>query len=159
MNRFDLNIAEEECWGCMTCEVACKQENRAPDGVKLLFVTEERPRRQEEKWLYQFRVNRCRHCESPPCTEVCPTNAIVKRDDGIVVLNESECSGCGACKEECPHDAIAFDEEQKTARKCNLCHHRVDRGLLPACADNVCLAHCIRFVVASDAQGEGEGKS
>jgi Fe-S-cluster-containing dehydrogenase component len=31
------------------------------------------------------------------------------------------------------------------ARKCNLCHHRVDRGLMPACADNVCLAHCIHF--------------
>jgi hypothetical protein len=22
----------------------------------------------------------------------------------------------------------------------------VDRGLIPACADNVCLAHCIHFV-------------
>jgi len=31
------------------------------------------------------------------------------------------------------------------ARKCNLCHHRVSHGLMPACADNVCLAHCIYF--------------
>jgi Fe-S-cluster-containing dehydrogenase component len=29
--------------------------------------------------------------------------------------------------------------------KCNLCYNRVINGLYPACADNVCLAHCIHF--------------
>jgi hypothetical protein len=24
----------------------------------------------------------------------------------------------------------------------------VDQGLIPACADNVCLAHCIHFIIA-----------
>jgi Fe-S-cluster-containing dehydrogenase component len=47
--------------------------------------------------------------------------------------------------EACPYDAIRFDEEKGKALKCNLCHHRVDKGLIPACADNVCLAHCIYF--------------
>jgi len=47
--------------------------------------------------------------------------------------------------EECQYGAIGFDDEKQTALKCNLCHHRVDNGLLPACADNVCLAHCIYF--------------
>jgi len=45
----------------------------------------------------------------------------------------------------CPDDAIAYDEDEDLAQKCNFCHHRVDRGLLPACADNVCLAHCISY--------------
>ena len=26
----------ESCWGCKTCEMACKQENQAPDGVRLI---------------------------------------------------------------------------------------------------------------------------
>jgi Fe-S-cluster-containing dehydrogenase component len=47
--------------------------------------------------------------------------------------------------EACPYDAIEYDERKHTALKCNLCHHRVDQGLIPACADNVCLAHCIYF--------------
>ncbi|MEI9476802.1 MAG: 4Fe-4S dicluster domain-containing protein [Deltaproteobacteria bacterium] len=38
-----------------------------------------------------------------------------------------------------------FDEEIGIARKCNLCYDRVTKGLYPACADNVCLAHCIYF--------------
>ncbi len=40
---------------------------------------------------------------------------------------------------------ISFDDTKKIATKCNLCHHRVDNGLYPACADNICLAHCIYF--------------
>ncbi|MGQ9646725.1 MAG: 4Fe-4S dicluster domain-containing protein [Thermodesulfobacteriota bacterium] len=40
---------------------------------------------------------------------------------------------------------LSYDEGKKTALKCNLCYHRVDQGLYPACADNVYLAHCIYF--------------
>ena len=43
------------------------------------------------------------------------------------------------------YNAIGFDENNQKALKCNLCYHRVDQGLIPACADNVCLAHCIYF--------------
>ena len=40
---------------------------------------------------------------------------------------------------------ITFDAISGKTRKCNLCYHRVVNGLYPACADNVCLAHCIYF--------------
>ena len=56
------------------------------------------------------------------------------------------CSGCTLCIDACPHKAVAFDRDKGVAQKCNLCHHRVDNGLIPACADNICLAHCIHFV-------------
>jgi Fe-S-cluster-containing dehydrogenase component len=97
-----------------------------------------------------FRVRVCRHCEDPPCAEVCPADAIRKRDDGIVILDEKVCTGCRACLEACPYGAIGFDEAQGIARKCNLCYERIDKGLLPACADNVCLGHCIYFGTPDD---------
>ena len=152
MTRFTLEIDDKKCWGCMTCEVACKQENQAPDGVKLIHVSEDGPKQIDGRWHFVFAVTRCRHCEDPPCAEVCPTGAIVKRPDHIVVLEKNDCAGCGSCVEACPFHAIAFDEAANVAVKCNLCHHRVDKGLLPACADNVCLAHCIRL-------NRAEGKS
>lgn len=71
--------------------------------------------------------------------------AIAKRDDGIVILNHEECSGCQACIDACPYGAIAFDSARGMAQKRDLCYHRVDHGLLSACADNVCPAHCIYF--------------
>jgi uncharacterized protein len=145
MKQMALNIDHGLCWGCMTCEVACKQEMKAPDGVRLIRVTEDGPKEVDGTLDFVFHVNLCRHCEVPPCAEACPEHAIYKRDDGIVVLDVERCTGCSACMEECPYDAIAFDATAGVARKCNLCHHRVDQGLLPACADNVCPAHCIHF--------------
>lgn len=145
MAKYTLTIGEEFCWGCKTCEVACKQENQAADGVKLIAVWEDGPKIVDGKLDVTFRVAVCRHCDEPPCADVCPAEALLKRADGIVVLDAEVCTGCGACLEACPYQAIAFDEKEGIARKCNLCHHRVDKGLIPACADNVCPAHCIRF--------------
>jgi Fe-S-cluster-containing dehydrogenase component len=145
MNKYALMIDQESCWGCKTCEVACKQENHAANGVKLIHVAEDGPKLVDGKFDFSFQVNVCRHCDDPPCAEVCPEEAITKRDDGIVVMDSDMCTGCQSCIEACPYGAIDFDEEKSIAQKCNLCHHRVDKGLLPACADNVCLAHCIYF--------------
>jgi Fe-S-cluster-containing dehydrogenase component len=145
LKRYALIIDHESCWGCKACEVACKQENHAADGVKLISVAEHGPKLVNGTLDFVFHVNVCRHCDDPPCAEVCPEEAIRKREDGIVVIDEDKCTGCQACVDACPFDAIAFDKDRGLAQKCNLCYHRVDKGLIPACADNVCLAHCIYF--------------
>ncbi len=128
MKKYTLVIDEKACWGCKTCEVACKQENQAPKGIKYISVSEDGPKMVDGKLDFVYRVNLCRHCDSPPCLEACPMEAITKRDDGLVILDDEACSGCAACVEACPYQAIAFDEQAGKARKCNLCHHRVDKG-------------------------------
>jgi Fe-S-cluster-containing dehydrogenase component len=145
MKTYALIVDHESCWGCKTCEVACKQENRTADGVKLVSVAEEGPNLIDGRLNFVYRVNQCRHCDDPPCAEACPEEAIDKRSDGIVVMDYDLCTGCQSCIEVCPYDAIDFDRQKGIAQKCNLCHHRVDQGLIPACADNVCPAHCITF--------------
>lgn len=145
MNHKAIVIEHQACWGCKTCEVACKQETQVPDGVKLIDVMEDGPKKVDGKLSFQFLVKLCRHCEDLPCADACPVEAIIKRNDGIVVLKEELCTGCKGCLDACPYQAIAFNEEREIAQKCNLCHHRIDNGLIPACADNVCLAHCIHF--------------
>ncbi len=119
-----------------------------PDGVKLISVDEVGPKTINRKLDFFYHVNVCRHCDEPACVDICPDEAIGKRDDGIVVLDEKICSGCQLCIDACPYDAIAFETAKGVAQKCNLCHHRIDKGLYPACADNICLAHCINFRLA-----------
>jgi len=145
MTALGIYIDEQACWGCKTCEVACKQEMKAPVGVKLIGVGEDGPKIVNGTPTFTYRINICKHCDEPPCADACPEEAIIKRSDGIVVMDYDLCSGCQLCIEACPYDAIDFDHNKSIAQKCNLCHHRVDRRLIPACADNICLAHCIYF--------------
>ena len=145
MKKYALIIDHISCWGCKTCEVACKQENNVPEGIKLIDVSEANSSTADDKTDMVFQANVCIHCDEPPCVDGCPVEAIVQRNDGIVVLDEETCTGCRLCMDVCPYHAIYFDTQKDAAMKCNLCHHRVDNGLIPACADNVCLAHCIYF--------------
>ena len=147
MKTYALGIDHEACWGCKTCEVACKQENRAAEGVKLIFVSEDGPGMIDGKLDFVFRVDLCRHCDEPPCADACSEEAIAKRSDGIVVMDYDLCTGCQSCISACPYDVIEFDDDKGIAQKCNLCHHRIESGLIPACADNVCPAHCIYFSI------------
>ncbi len=152
MKKYVLLIDDKSCWGCKACEVACKQENQAPEGIKHISVSEDGPKMMAGKLDFVYQVNRCLHCEQPPCVEACPAEAITRREDGLVILDGETCTGCGVCIEACPYKAIGYDEQTGRAYKCNLCVHRVDQGLIPVCADNVCLAHCIIFSLAD--QGE-----
>ena len=145
MKRVALVIDHESCWGCKTCEVACKQENRTRDGIKLISVSEDGPKMVNGGLDFIFQVNVCRHCDEPDCVEACPEEAILKREDGMVVMDYDLCTGCQACVEVCPYGSISGNDDEGIVQKCNLCHHRVEKGLIPACADNVCLAHCIYF--------------
>jgi Fe-S-cluster-containing dehydrogenase component len=149
MNQYKLIIDQKACWGCAACEVACKQENQVPTGVRYISVREEGPEKIDGKLKLVHQVTVCRHCEQPECLEVCPEEAIQKRGDGIVLLNQEKCNGCGACVEACPFRAITLDPSKGKAGKCHLCFQRVEKGLLPACADKICLAQAISFKIVS----------
>ncbi len=157
--KYTLKVDHQHCWGCKTCEVACKQENRTADGVKLVYVTEDGPKIANGKLDFVYKVNLCTHCNDPLCATACPVEAIAKRPDGIVVLDEEVCTGCRSCLSSCPYGAIAYDDAKGKAQKCNMCYHRIDHGLLPACADNICLAHCIYFGEAEQAEKMAQEKS
>jgi NADPH-dependent glutamate synthase beta subunit-like oxidoreductase len=66
--------------------------------------------------------------------------------EGMAVQEAKRCITCGTCcVQACPFDALAFNVHTGKTEKCNLCIDRVKHGLMPACADNVCLAHCVYF--------------
>ena len=142
--ELTLIVNTAECVGCSACEVACKQEHNLPVGPRLIRVYFNTPRLIEDRWQARYTVTHCMHCSKPSCKDVCPTNAISKREDGIVLIKEDLCTGCKQCIEACPLGVMQFEEEKRVAQKCDLCIKNIDKGLSPACV-NVCPSHCISF--------------
>ncbi|PAF42667.1 sulfate reduction electron transfer complex DsrMKJOP subunit DsrO [Helicobacter sp. 11S03491-1] len=132
--RFGMVIDLRKCVGCQACTASCKCENNVPTGQYRTYVSE------YEIGVFPnvrkaFLPQLCNHCENPSCVSVCPTGATFKREDGIVVVDDTVCWGCGYCINACPYDKRFFNKLTKVADKCTFCAHRVDKGLLPACVE------------------------
>lgn len=139
--KYGFVIDNRKCIGCHACTTACKSEHDVPVGVNRTWV------KQVEKGEFPhtrrlFSVMRCNHCTDAPCVEICPTEALYVRQDGIVDFDNDRCIGCKSCMQACPYDALYINPENHTAAKCNYCAHRIDIGLEPACV-NVCPEHAI----------------
>ncbi|MFC1989765.1 4Fe-4S dicluster domain-containing protein [Chloroflexota bacterium] len=142
--EYALMVNTDDCVGCNACEVACKQEHDLPVGPRWMRVYSDGPREIQCKQQQRYVVTHCMHCSHPPCKDVCPVEAIVKREDGLVLIDEKLCTGCKDCIEACPLGVMQFDEERGVAQKCDLCVGRLDKGLQPACVA-ACPSHCIYF--------------
>ena len=82
-------------------------------------------------------ANACMHCVDPVCLIGCPTGAIHRTPDGLVIIDDITCIGCATCADSCPYDNIRMVEirdgngdfivDQETqapivkATKCDLC--------------------------------------
>lgn len=77
----------------------------------------------------------CNHCEDPLCVKSCPTKALGKREDGIVLIDENKCIGCRYCEWACPYGSPQFNKKTGAMTKCHLCHDRLDKGQRPVCVE------------------------
>jgi len=107
----------EKCVGCRTCEMVCS-----------LFHTREvnplRSRIKVIKWEaegHSIPLN-CRHCETAPCEQICPKQAIHHTEAPYgIAIDPDKCIGCRTCLLVCPFGAVAFDVKTKKMAKCDLC--------------------------------------
>jgi anaerobic dimethyl sulfoxide reductase subunit B (iron-sulfur subunit) len=75
----------------------------------------------------------CHHCFIPACARSCQGDAIWKRDDGIVLIDDIRCTRCRQCEADCPYGAIRWDGATNTEYKCDFCVDAIDSGGTPAC--------------------------
>jgi len=151
---FDI----EKCIGCGSCAKACKKENDVPlepffyrtwveqytvkndqtvliespnggiDGFKQSVP--------KEDIFKAFTVPKaCNHCAKSPCEQVCPVGASYHTPDGVVLVDQSYCIGCGYCVQACPYGCRYMHPEKHVVDKCTLCYHRITKGIEPACVE------------------------
>ena len=96
-------------------------------------------------FFYLARI--CNHCSYPACLAACPRQAIYKRpEDGIVLVDQSECRGYRKCVEACPYKKVMYRGNTRISEKCIGCYPRVE-GSDPESEgepmETRCMAACI----------------
>jgi Fe-S-cluster-containing hydrogenase components 1 len=129
--RWAMYIDVSKCYGCYACVTACAAENNVPIGVFRTWVE----RHVTKGGTVIFVPKQCNHCENAPCVKPCPTGATYKTKDGLVLVNDDLCIGCGACIQACPYGARFFNPIKGVVDKCTFCEHRIYNGKLPACVE------------------------
>jgi len=136
----------EQCVDACNKEHGLNNETHSRDDQKTQYIRVVTIKNKATGYSKQLPVM-CQHCENPPCVDVCPTGASMKRDDGIVLVDRHRCIGCRYCMMACPYKARSFVHEKLTDQKfstprgkgcvesCDMCVNRIDKGLQPACVE------------------------
>jgi len=142
------------CTACRGCQIACKQWNQLPatethqwgsmqNPKDLSFDTYKLVRFQEHmgsnnKPVWYFFPDQCRHCMEPPCLEAAedeaPGGIIVDSETGAVLYTDKlKKMNVKDVIEACPFNIPREQEGTGYLSKCTMCVDRVHNGLLPAC--------------------------
>jgi tetrathionate reductase subunit B len=155
-----MAIDVEKCIGCGNCVRACKEENGVPKEpfyfrtwVERYHVPEgdlEHPTVDSPNGGYDgfpekypagdgaksfFVPKLCNQCAHSPCVQVCPVGATFESPDGVVLVDKAYCMGCRYCVQACPYGCRYIDPDKGVVDKCNLCYHRITKGLTTACCE------------------------
>lgn len=157
--RWGMLVDTNKCAkGCDACVTGCQTENGW--GAAGSSDEQNSSDNQKAQWIRKIELRNtatgsvhslpmmCQHCEHPPCVDVCPTGASMKRADGIVLVDKHICIGCRYCMMACPYKARSFIHEalhdqrthaprgKGTVESCTLCVHKLDAGEgTTACAE------------------------
>jgi len=143
------------CTACRGCQIACKQWNQLPatktqqwgsmqNPKDLSFETYKLVRFEEHmgpnnKPVWYFFPDQCRHCVEPPCLEAAedeaPGGITIDKETGAVLYHKDKLKKMKAetVIEACPFNIPRAQKGTGLLAKCTMCVDRVHNGLLPAC--------------------------
>ena len=139
VKKVGMIVDVRRCVGCHACSVSCKTEHNIPLGD---FRNRTHYVETPDANTLSFVPMICMHCEDAPCVQACPVGAIYNKPDGRVIV--VDCESHKECIKACPYDAIFYNDKTKSAEKCDLCEHRTEVGMPPACVE-VCPTEALRF--------------
>ncbi|MHC4607873.1 MAG: 4Fe-4S dicluster domain-containing protein [Planctomycetota bacterium] len=149
---FDIT----KCIGCGACVRACERENDVPPDYFRTWVERYLVSRAghvlvdspdggrdgfepvvtgQETTKAFFVPKLCNHCKFTPCVQLCPVGASYRSPDGVILVDEKRCIGCGYCVQACPYGSRFIHPVEHVASKCTLCYHRITKGLRTACVE------------------------
>jgi len=170
----------EACIDCGGCVVACKRTWDVPRDEQRISISTMLEGQEAAEGLNAQSAKalnggkspgetsvpmQCYHCDNAPCVSVCPTDSLIKKEDGFVDVRDNLCIGCQYCLSACPFGAPQFPDSDEggaklfgtggTMDKCTMCEERQDVGKGPACAEE-CSTDAILVGTSGDIADELE---
>jgi len=156
---IDLSI----CNGCHNCQIACKDEHVAndwspisrpqPDTGQFWNKVINLERGTVPKVMVTYHHSICQHCGEAPCIAACPSHAIYRRPDGIVIIDPDKCRGNRMCLEACPYEnVIYYNDDLNIAQKCTFCAHLLDQGWTETRCSDACPTGALTVADEDDPQ-------
>ena len=121
MKKWNLIIDVDNCNNCHMCSLACKDEFV---GNSFPGYSAEMPKR-GANWINIKKKERgqtpmvdvgyiptmCQHCDDAPCLKAAKNNSVIKREDGIIIIDPEKSKGQKQIVDSCPHGAISWNDE------------------------------------------------
>ncbi len=151
--QYAMIIDLDRCMGCESCSVVCRLgRDSAPDCFFTRINTAEAGHFPDSRMV--FVPVQCNQCLQAPCIKACPSRAIRRTAEGVVVTDWDICDGNGACIAACPA-GVRFADYRFGNRsdKCDFCIDLVHEGRLPLCVET-CPSHARLFGDLTAPEGE-----
>ncbi|NUM56033.1 MAG: 4Fe-4S dicluster domain-containing protein [Candidatus Hydrogenedentes bacterium] len=155
-HRYVFLVDVNKCIGCGECVRACEVENEVPEHFFRTWIERYEVTRTGDVSIDSpnggrdgfsesvtggdvtkafFVPKLCNHCTHTPCVQLCPVGASYRSPDGVILVDEERCIGCGYCVQACPYGSRFIHPTKHVASKCTLCYHRITKGMRTACVD------------------------
>ena len=159
MKKWNMIIDVAECTNCNLCTLATMDEyvdNNWPGYSKPMP-------RHGHKWINILQKERgqlpmidiayvptmCNHCDNAPCMTA-GGGAVVKRDDGIVLIDPVKAIGRKDLVEACPYGHIWWNEEHQVPQLWPFEAHLIDQGWRQTRGQQSCPTGAMRAVKVED---------
>ena len=153
----------DKCIGCYSCMLACKDEHVGNDWLPYT----DKQKKRDQKWInvahrergvlprvdISYKPEFCAHCDEPACEKNAP-GCVIKRSDGIVLLDPREAVGNEELVNACPFGAISWNDEVGSAQKCTFCAHLIDDGWKEPRCVQACALRALMAINMEDAEFE-----
>ena len=159
MKKWNLVVDVAECHGCNNCFVACKDEyvgNQFPGysapqplhGHKWINI-QYRERGRSPMVDAAYLPTMCNHCDNAPCVAK-GNGAVVKRPDGIVIIDPQRAKGRKDLVDACPYGAIWWNAELELPQTWIFDAHLLDQGWQAPRAVESCPTKALRALRVDD---------
>lgn len=162
MKKWNMIIDVAACTNCQLCALATMDEYIGNDwpgyaapmpkhGHHWINILQ-KERGQVPTIDIAYVPTMCNHCDDAPCIKASKDRAVVKRDDGIVIIDPVKGKGQRQLVEACPYGHIWWNEELSLPQAWPFDAHLIDQGWQQTRGQQSCPTGAMRTICVEDSE-------